>query len=102
MKLSKTLILLACLGLAASGAYADHRSAKHVDAHYYKHHNSHHGHHKHYKKHRDYDRYYNNYYTRHNNRHYEQHYYVRHVHDRHCGHHYQPAFNTRVKVFLGL
>jgi hypothetical protein len=24
------------------------------------------------------------------------------VHDRHCGHHYQPAFNTRVKVFLGL
>lgn len=56
MKLSKTLILLACLGLAASGAYADHRSAKHVDAHYYKHHNSHHGHHKHYKKHRDYDR----------------------------------------------
>jgi hypothetical protein len=27
---------------------------------------------------------------------------VRHVHSRHCGHHYEPAFNTRVNVFLGL
>jgi hypothetical protein len=24
------------------------------------------------------------------------------VHSRHCGHHYEPAFNTRVKVFFGL
>jgi hypothetical protein len=33
---------------------------------------------------------------------YHDRYYVRHVHSRHCGHHYEPAFNTRVKVFLGI
>jgi hypothetical protein len=33
---------------------------------------------------------------------YHDRYYVRHVHSRHCGHQYEPAFNTRVKVFLGI
>ncbi|MBU0537932.1 MAG: hypothetical protein KKF24_14995 [Gammaproteobacteria bacterium] len=105
MKLTKALILIAGLGLAAGSAYADHRGGNHVEARYQYHNNgSHHGHNKYYKKHykHGYDNRYNSYYDGfHNDRH-EKHYYVRHVHSRHCGHHYEPAFNTRVNVFLGL
>ena len=34
MKLTKALILIASLGLAANSAFADHRSGAHVDARY--------------------------------------------------------------------
>ena len=105
MKLTKALILIASLGLAANSAFADHRSGVHVDARYQYHGKApHHGHIKHYKKYGYHhgDRYYNDRHHYYHGRHYNKHYYSRHVHSRHCGHHYEPAFNTRVKVFFGL
>lgn len=115
MKLTKALILVAGLGLFASSAYADHRGGNQFEARYQYHDNgSHHGHNKHYKKHRKqgYDKHYQGYYQRYNdhsyskhryNKHrYGKHYYARHEHSRRCGHHYQPAFNSRVNVVFGL
>ncbi len=89
------------IGLAfAVNSYADHRhsnsefearyqysNGKGHDRHAYKHH------HDVYYVRDDHHDYHDRYHDR---------YYVRHVHSRHCGHHYEPAFNTRVKVFLGI
>ncbi|WP_269619035.1 hypothetical protein [Zhongshania sp. BJYM1] len=105
MKFTKTLILLASLGLATSGAYADHYGKKQFDNRYQSHGKAYkHGHKKHDRKYykddhgRHYSGHYSSYYhDRHNDR-----YYVRHEHNRYCGHYYKPAFNTRVKVFLGI
>ncbi|MBB5185845.1 MULTISPECIES: hypothetical protein [Zhongshania] len=102
MKLSTSLVLIAGLAFAVN-SYADHQrgdsefearyrysNGKGHDRHAYKHHHDHH----------------DVYYVRddHHDHHdrYHDRYYVRHVHSRHCGHHYEPAFNTRVKVFLGI
>ncbi|MEX1665651.1 hypothetical protein [Zhongshania arctica] len=120
MKLTKTLILLAGLGFFAGSAYADHRGGNQFEARYQYHDSgSHQGHDKHYKKHhkQDYDKYDRHYYQSYNNHHYDKHryskhhynkqrygkhYYARHEHNRRCGHRYQPAFNSRVKVVFGL
>jgi hypothetical protein len=96
MKIYNTIFILVGLALSIN-SYADHdRSDSHFEARYESYHggndyNPHH--HKHHYYRNDLDDDY------HDNR---ERYYVRHVHTRDCGHHYQPAFNTRVKVFLGI
>jgi hypothetical protein len=105
MKLIKALILAAGLGFFAISAYADHRGGYQFEARYEYHDSgSHHGHNKHYKKHpkQGYDKHYKGYYQHHNDHSYNKHYYARHEHSRHCGHRYQPAFNSRVNVIFGL
>ncbi|MEX1669535.1 hypothetical protein AB4876_11485 [Zhongshania guokunii] len=101
MKLSISLVLVAGLAFAAN-SYADHkRSNTEFEARYR--YQSDNGHNRHsYKRHHDHDVYYVR--EDHHDHHYDNHdrYYVRHVHSRDCGHHYEPAFNTRVKVFLGI
>lgn len=100
MKLSACFVLVAGLAFAAN-SYADHQRHSEFEARYrYSNDNSHNQHSK--KHHRNQDVYYVR--DDHHDHYYDSHdsYYVRHVHSRSCGHNSQPAFNTRVKVFLGI
>ena len=101
MSFMKPLLLVIGLSVAAS-SFADPRIAPGHSKHHWKHsghyssgyrgHDRHHDH-DHYRR---YDRVYvDGYYDR-------GRYYERHVHSRHCGHDYRPAFRSRVKVFLDL
>ena len=98
MKLSTSLILFAGLTCATS-SYADHkRNNAQFEGRYY--HSSDNGHYRHVDKHH---RDQTVYYVRDDHHDYDHdRYYVRHVHTRDCGHHHEPAFNTRVKIFLGI
>ncbi|MFQ3200778.1 MAG: hypothetical protein ACI9SK_001505 [Zhongshania sp.] len=107
MKLTKALILVAGLGFFETSAYADHRGDNHYEARYqYRSSGYYHDHNQGYDKHNkgNYQHYNDHSYNKHrySKHHYNKHYYARHEHSHRCGHRYQPAFNSRVKVVFGL